>query len=202
LALRQGGCRSVDEGKINSPTELNPGKRHFPRARGQIYLAGAGESAPIGDLNDGVCRPPMFALALVSSLTDAAEHVAVVEVCRPDLAESPVPAAAREGGGVEDRSEAGARPLKNKLDENATGWSGRVGLSDHLQRKFPDLSGAEADQWAGKEISHSNKMFCKSVPPLRSSARPRLRASSFGLFGETGSFNHPMKAAQVFCELV
>lgn len=75
----------------------------------------------------------MFALALVGPLTYAAQYVAIVEVGRSDLAEGPVSAAADEGGGVEDRSEAGARPLKNKLDENATGWSGRVGLSDHLQ---------------------------------------------------------------------
>src|SRR5216683_6338023 len=111
----------------------NLGKRPLPRPRRKIYLAGAGESAAIGDLHSGRRGPPMFALALVGPLTNAAQDVAIVEVCRPALTESPVLAAADKGSRVEDCAKSGPRPFKIHLNEHTAGRSGRVCLSDHLE---------------------------------------------------------------------
>lgn len=71
----------------------NLGKRPLPRARSEIYLTRACESAAIGELHGGRRGPPVFALALVGPLSNAAQNLAVVEVRRPGLTESPVPAA-------------------------------------------------------------------------------------------------------------
>jgi len=57
--------------------------------------------------------PPVFPGAFIGPLTDAAETVAIVQVCRRTLTESPVLGAANVSYCVEDCSE--ARPLPSQF---------------------------------------------------------------------------------------